>query len=205
MITKMLIEIFQAIVEDPQIKRLLGFYQEPSKQNTDIETLMNELGLDAKQKEKFRQAYKEYQTNPEQTSYRYKYEPKSNSPFDKFDAYYQKFEDRAKETGDYRHREYAKYRQQYGNQQQNYSQQNQQNKSQFNTQNTNTVEEKKHADALEIPIGLTDFEVIKNAYKKLMKKYHPDKFSDADKKKHAENLSMRINVAYDFFKKKFNK
>lgn len=202
MITKMLIEIFQAIVEDTQIKRLLGFYTAPNKQNTDIETLMNELGLNAKQKEEFRKAYKDYEQNPSEAEqkYKYKYEPKSNSAFDKFDAYYQKFEDKAKETGDYRHREYAKYR----NQSDNQNQQNQQNQN-FNFKATPSAEEKKHCEALEIPLGTTDFEVIKTAYKTQMKKYHPDKFSEEDKKKHAEALSMRINGAYDFFKKKFNK
>ncbi|TAE72975.1 MAG: J domain-containing protein [Bacteroidetes bacterium] len=199
MITKMLIEIFQAIIEDTQIKRLLGFYEAPNKQNTDIETLMNELGLNAKQKEEFRKAYKEYEQNPSEAEkrYKYKYEPKSNSAADKFDAYYQKFEDKAKETGDYRHREYAKYYQNNQNQQQQ--------NTNPNPYSATSAEEKKHADALEIGVGITDFEVIKTAYKTQMKKYHPDKFSEEDKKKHAEALSMRINAAYDFFKKKFNK
>ncbi len=196
----MLIEIFQAIVEDTQLKRLLGFYEAPNKQNTDIETLMNELGLNAKQKEEFRKAYKEYEQNPGEAEkrYKYKYEPKSNSAADKFDAYYQKFEDKAKETSDYRHREYAKYNQT------NQNQQNQNTNANTNPYSATSPEEKKHAELLEIAVGITDFEVIKTAYKKQMKKYHPDKFSEEDKKKHAENISMKVNVAYDFFKKKFN-
>jgi DnaJ-class molecular chaperone len=55
---------------------------------------------------------------------------------------------------------------------------------------------------LEIKEGAT-FEEIKTAYKTMMKKYHPDKFSDNEQKKHAEAISIRINVAYDYFKKKF--
>jgi DnaJ-domain-containing protein 1 len=200
MITKMLIDIFQAIIDDPQIKRLLGYYEAPNKQNTDVETLMNELGLNAEQKAKFREAYKDYQTNPNQTQqekYKYKYEPKSDSAFDKFDAYYQKFEDKAKETGDYSHRQYANYRNtNNNNQQQNNSQQG------FNT--FVSEEEKKHYATLNISVG-SDFEAIKTAYKTEMKKYHPDKFNDAEKKKTAETVSMRINAAYDYFKKKFGK
>ncbi|NJO91867.1 MAG: hypothetical protein HC831_25050, partial [Chloroflexia bacterium] len=47
----------------------------------------------------------------------------SDNAFDKFDSYYQKFEDKAKEheekygegTGDYRHRQYKKQRDEYAN------------------------------------------------------------------------------------------
>jgi DnaJ-class molecular chaperone len=36
-----------------------------------------------------------------------------------------------------------------------------------------------------------------------MKKYHPDRFQEASQKKNAEEKSSKINVAYDFFKRKF--
>lgn len=195
MITKMLIEIFQAITEDPFVQKLLGNYDVNKNKDKDIEQMMDELGLSGEQRVKFREAYKDYQKNPNQSyeKYKYKYEPKSDSPFDKFDAYFNKFEDYAKETGDYRHREYEKYRNQNSN-----SGNNSNKKSSFVSD-----EEKKHLQALELKEGAT-FEEIKAAYKTQMKKYHPDKFSQADQKKHAESLSQRINQAYDYFKKKFN-
>ncbi|MDX2302795.1 MAG: J domain-containing protein [Microscillaceae bacterium] len=200
MITKMLIEIFQAIVEDPTIKKLLGNFDVNNRSNTDLETLMDELGLNAEERVKFRAAYKDYQKDPYSSyeRFKYKYEPKSNNPFDKFDAYFQKFEDQAaaheekygKGTGNWSHRQYAKYRQ--GNQ----------------SGNTNPPppndEEKKHYETLEIKPGAT-FEQIKEAYKTAMKKYHPDRFTDATKKQYAEQISRKINAAYDYFKKKFNK
>lgn len=204
MITKMLVEIFQAIIDDPTVRRLLGNYGFGAKSDIDLETMMDELELDPAEREKFRKAYREYQQDPQGSydRYKYKYEPKSDNPFDKFDSYYQKFEDWANETeekfgkgtGDYRHREYAKYRQQYSGQ----SQQGQTNGGAINN------EERKHYETLEIKPGVS-FDEIKAAYKNAMKKYHPDRFTDTEKKKYAETISAKINVAYDYFKKKFNK
>jgi DnaJ-domain-containing protein 1 len=195
MLTKMLMEIFQAIIEDPTIRKMLGNYDLNKNKDKDIEQMMDELGLNAEQRVKFRAAYKDYQSDPNQSyeKYKYKYEPKSDSPFDKFDAYFNKFEDYAKETGDYRHREYEKYRNQS-----NSNTNNNQKKSSFVSD-----EEKKHLQSLELKEGAT-FDQIKAAYKTQMKKYHPDKFSDATQKKYAESLSQRINQAYDYFKKKFD-
>lgn len=202
MITKMLIEIFQAIIEDPSIKRLLGSFDVNRRSHIDVETLMDELGLNAEEREKFKKAYKEYQDDPYRSyeKYKYKYEPKSSNPFDKFDSYYQKFEDQAKAheekygkgTGNWSHRQYSKYRQQYGGGGNNYSQAN------------SNEEEKKHYEVLDLKPGV-GFDEIKNAYKKQMKKYHPDKFSQSQQKKYAEELSRKINGAYDYFKKKYNK
>jgi DnaJ-domain-containing protein 1 len=210
MITKMLIEIFQAITEDPFVRKMLGMVDLNKKSDNELEDLMNELGLDGEQRKKFQEAYQDYQKDPygSYQKYKYKYEPKSNNPFDKFDAYYQKFEDKAKEheekygkgTGDYRHREYAKYRQQYGNNTNNNSQKETHKKQ----TSTTSSEDKKHYDVLELKQGAT-FEEIKTAYKQAMKKYHPDRFSDEDQKKYAESLSRKINGAYDYFKKKFDK
>ena len=203
MITKMLIEIFQAIIEDPTVRRLLGNFDLNSRSDVDLDTLMDELGLNGEQRAKFREAYKDYQQDPYSSyeQYKYKYEPKSNDPFDKFDSYYQKFEDRAKAheekygkgTGDWSHRKYSKYRN--GNQSGN----NNSGKS-----GGDSAEEKKHYEVLELKIGAS-FDEIKDAYKKAMKKYHPDKFSDPKKKEYAEQISRKINVAYDYFKKKHNK
>ncbi len=66
-------------------------------------------------------------------------------------------------------------------------------------------EETKHAAALEIAVGITDFEVIRKAYLKQMRKYHPDNFREESQRKDAEIIAVRANLAHDFFKKKFNK
>lgn len=200
MITKMLIEIFQAIVEDPTVRRLLGSFDVNRRSNIDLDTLMDELDLNAEERKKFREAYKDYQQDPYASyeNYKYKYEPKSSSPFDKFDAYFNKYDEWAKEAeekygkgaGDWSHRKYQKYY--------NYG------KGGGASNPSEEAEEKKHYETLEVSPSAS-FEEIKTAYKTAMKKYHPDKFSDPDKKQYAENISRKINVAYDYFKKKFNK
>ena len=49
---------------------------------------------------------------------------------------------------------------------------------------------------LEIPVG-SDQAIIKNAWKKQLKKYHPDLHcSDLEKKIIAENLTRQLNEAY---------
>ena len=59
---------------------------------------------------------------------------------------------------------------------------------------------------LEIPVG-SDQTIIKNAWKKQLKKYHPDlHYSDPEKKIIAENLTRQLNETYrilssDFLKK----
>ena len=60
----------------------------------------------------------------------------------------------------------------------------------------------KYYDALEIKPGAS-FDEIKAGYKKVMKKYHPDKYhSDPEKYKYAQQISQKINEAYAYFKKK---
>ncbi|TAF35221.1 MAG: hypothetical protein EAZ57_01350 [Cytophagales bacterium] len=67
------------------------------------------------------------------------------------------------------------------------------------------AEERKHYAALGLMYG-ADFEKIKAAYKGLMKQYHPDKFQNQpDKLKQAQEQTQRINIAYTYFKNKFNK
>lgn len=71
---------------------------------------------------------------------------------------------------------------------------------------TNYIDpEQKYYDALEIQKGAS-FEEIKLAYKRVMKKYHPDRFtSEPTKQKVAVELCQRINEAYEYFKMKFGK
>jgi molecular chaperone DnaJ len=45
-------------------------------------------------------------------------------------------------------------------------------------------------------------EEIREAYMKLVKKYHPDRYQDSDLKKQAEDKMKQINAAYDLLTKK---
>ncbi len=74
--------------------------------------------------------------------------------------------------------------------------------SSWQNTNTNADPEAKYYEALEIKKGASA-EEIKQAYRQVMKKYHPDKFaSDPEKQKYAEQLAQKINDAYDYLKKK---
>ena len=58
---------------------------------------------------------------------------------------------------------------------------------------------------LEIPVG-SDQTIIKNAWKKQLKKYHPDLHcSDPEKKIIAENLTRQLNEAYRILNAEFLK
>ena len=58
---------------------------------------------------------------------------------------------------------------------------------------------------LEIPVG-SNQTIIKNAWKKQLKKYHPDLHcSDPDKKIIAENLTRQLNEAYSILNAEFLK
>lgn len=50
------------------------------------------------------------------------------------------------------------------------------------------------------------YEQVKTAYKKLMKAYHPDRHqADPKKQRWAVEQSQKVNEAYSYFKKKFEK
>ncbi|GAA4841310.1 DnaJ domain-containing protein [Algivirga pacifica] len=62
--------------------------------------------------------------------------------------------------------------------------------------------EKEYYAALEVPYGST-FPEVKKAYRKLMKVYHPDLYhNDAEKHKIAQEVSLKINEAYNYFEQK---
>ena len=55
---------------------------------------------------------------------------------------------------------------------------------------------------LELPYGAT-FKQIKAQYRKLLSKYHPDKFAhDPIKQKDAEVITRHLNAAYEYFEKR---
>ncbi|QHT70161.1 DnaJ domain-containing protein [Rhodocytophaga rosea] len=65
--------------------------------------------------------------------------------------------------------------------------------------------EKSYYEALEITPP-TSFEQIKTAYKKLVRKYHPDLFANnPQKRQYAEIVTQKINEAYAYFEKKAGK
>jgi len=68
-----------------------------------------------------------------------------------------------------------------------------------------TISEEQYYAVLGLKTG-ADFVVIKKAYRKLSKQYHPDKVAHLgdEFKAVAEEKMKEINVAYDYFEKKFN-
>ena len=62
--------------------------------------------------------------------------------------------------------------------------------------------EKKYYKILELEYG-SDFSSIKKAYKRLLKKYHPDLFQNKPEKlKSAQEVTRQINEAYTYFERK---
>ena len=58
---------------------------------------------------------------------------------------------------------------------------------------------------LELPYG-AGFDEIKSAYKRLLKKYHPDKFyGNPQKLEIAQEVVKKLNIAYNYFEQKYNK
>lgn len=63
--------------------------------------------------------------------------------------------------------------------------------------------ERKYYKALEVEYG-ADFKQIKSAYRRLLKKYHPDMFQNQPEKlKAAQEVTRQINEAYTYFERKF--
>lgn len=63
--------------------------------------------------------------------------------------------------------------------------------------------ERKYYNALEVEYG-ADFKQIKCAYRRLLKKYHPDMFQNQPEKlKTAQEVTRQINEAYTYFERKF--
>lgn len=70
-------------------------------------------------------------------------------------------------------------------------------------QNEENKLEKKYYRILELEYG-SDFNRIKKAYKRLLKKYHPDLFQNKPEKlKSAQEVTKQINEAYTYFERKF--
>lgn len=66
-----------------------------------------------------------------------------------------------------------------------------------------SAEDKKYYKVLELEYG-SDFNQIKKAYRRLLKKYHPDLYqTDTEKLKTAQEVTKQINEAYTYFERKF--
>jgi len=51
-----------------------------------------------------------------------------------------------------------------------------------------------------------EFDLIKKQYRKMMKKYHPDRFQgDEKQKKIAQQVTRQLNEAFDYFERKYEK
>ena len=58
---------------------------------------------------------------------------------------------------------------------------------------------------LELPYG-AGFDEIKKQYRKLLKKYHPDKFNgNKEKQAIAQDVVKKLNLAYSYFEEKYKK
>ena len=69
-------------------------------------------------------------------------------------------------------------------------------------QSRTDLKEHEYYKNLETPVG-ADFQTIKSNYRKLLKKYHPDRYNqDDDKRQIAEEVTEKLNQAYRYFKKK---
>ncbi len=79
------------------------------------------------------------------------------------------------------------------------------NTSYTNTNSNQINKENEYYADLELKRGAT-FKEIKASYRRLIKMYHPDLFQhDEKKKKIADEVTLKINEAYDYFDKQFNK
>ena len=68
---------------------------------------------------------------------------------------------------------------------------------------TENDKEKEYYKILELEYNV-GFSEIKKAYKKLLKKYHPDFFqNDSGKLKKAQEVTRQINEAYTYFERKY--
>lgn len=117
------------------------------------------------------------------------------TPFKKYEEFEAKQQQKQQESPPPPRQE---QRQQRQNSQQQYQQQRPQTPPPVD-------KEKGYFAALEIP-PTTDFDKIRAAYKKLMKQYHPDRFhNQPEKQRAAEQISKKLNEAYDYFEKKYKK
>ncbi len=69
---------------------------------------------------------------------------------------------------------------------------------------TNSIEDDYHAN-LELAKGAS-MQEIRSAYKRLIKKYHPDLHAgDEEKREHALLITQKLNEAIDYFEQKYGK
>lgn len=93
----------------------------------------------------------------------------------------------------------------YHSQRESYNFQEKQVEQDFPVQDPAKIRELEYLLNLELKEG-ADFDEIKLAYKRLVRVYHPDKFhSDETKRKFAEEVTSKLNEAYAYFEKKYEK
>lgn len=70
--------------------------------------------------------------------------------------------------------------------------------------NPETEKERRYYADLEVPYG-SSFEEVKKSYRRLVKIYHPDLYQDPEKQKVAQEVTRKINEAYNYFESKKNR
>jgi DnaJ-domain-containing protein 1 len=63
-------------------------------------------------------------------------------------------------------------------------------------------QEEQYYANLELAPGAS-FKEIKKSYKRLLKQYHPDKYHNDDRSEYAQQITQRLNEAYNYFEKKY--
>jgi DnaJ-domain-containing protein 1 len=203
MLTDKLLDFIKAYVNDAVDKALdaRGYKKMNSKEQKasedDFEERFKKYQEQKKKDEDKTKSTKEKDTKSQESKQENKQESKKQkTAFDEFNDLFEKFKQYEKAAGG---NDYKESEQQSKQQQNSYSNQS---KYKTNSNTTKNATEEQYYKALELPAGAS-WDEIKAAYKREMKKYHPDKFYDNDKKRQtAEKISQKINEAYTYFEKK---
>lgn len=111
-------------------------------------------------------------------------------------------EEEKREFREWKKRQYEKYEKKYDD----YSSRGSRNSRSSSSKKEKKVNaEEQYFKNLELK-PTKDFMVIKKQYRKLMKKYHPDRYpNDPEKQKTAQKITSKLNESYAYFKKKHEK
>lgn len=190
MITERFINFLKANLTD-FLEKLEAFEKDykNNKNSWTLESFLNDIFGNPTQRKQFEDAYDKYQNIHGEE----KKDPRGgNDPFEKFNYYYDKYEQQEHKQDQQFKDFYSRYKQR--KQGFNYGRSQQQDSPEL-----------KYYKVLEVKPSAT-FDEIRKSYKRLMMQYHPDKFSgDEEKQKNAQKIAQKINEAYAYFKKKFGK
>ncbi len=110
--------------------------------------------------------------------------------------------DGKKDWGKEEWKAYREYKEKLERDEANASARNNRSAKDFDRPSSNLKKEDQYFSYLELE-RTNDFTVIKKQYRKMMKKYHPDRFQGNEKqKKIAEQITRQLNEAYDYFERR---